>query len=261
MSLDHETAFVKYQTDTKDAFLGGKLHLWQPANGFRAGLDSVLLSAAISSQTATILDLGAGVGTASLCALAHNPVRFATLVEKNADMCAYAERNIADNDFAAHATIITADVAAGGKAREAAGIRRDFYQSVIANPPFFDAAGGTNAPDADRASARHMDDSELSNWVKTAAAAAAPRGEVIFIYPAQGLSVLLAAFGTRFGAVTILPLVSRPDGDALRVLVRGIKGSRAPMVLKSPFAMHGSEGREFAPKADDIFRGREVLHW
>src|SRR5690606_37947746 len=66
MSLDQPNPFVKHQTITRDAFLGGKLIVSQPSHGFRAGLDSVLLGAAIPRGTNNLLDLGAGVGTASL---------------------------------------------------------------------------------------------------------------------------------------------------------------------------------------------------
>ena len=41
-------------------------------------------------------------------------------------------------------------------------------------------------------------------WIRTAASTAAPGGEIIFIYPAEGLSTLLGGFSTRFGAVSVL---------------------------------------------------------
>ena len=47
MSLDQPAALVKHQTVTRDAFLGGRLTVSQPRHGFRAGLDSVLLGAAV----------------------------------------------------------------------------------------------------------------------------------------------------------------------------------------------------------------------
>ena len=73
MSLDQPNAFVKHQTPTRDAFLGGRITVSQPRHGFRAGLDSVLLGAAVASGSTSLLDLGCGVGTAALVALAHNP--------------------------------------------------------------------------------------------------------------------------------------------------------------------------------------------
>ena len=85
MSLDDTTGLVKQQKHTRDAFLGGRLTLSQPRHGFRAGLDSVLLGAAVSCGRSSLLDLGAGVGTAGLVALALNPDLVAMLAERDGD--------------------------------------------------------------------------------------------------------------------------------------------------------------------------------
>ena len=53
---------------TRDAFLGGRLHLWQPVNGYRAGVDPVLLAASVNARAGqAVLELGCGGGTAMLC--------------------------------------------------------------------------------------------------------------------------------------------------------------------------------------------------
>ena len=261
MSLDQPKAFVKHQSVTRDAFLGGLLTVSQPARGFRAGLDSVLLGAAVAEASRSLLDLGSGVGTAALVALAHNSGLTATLAEQNPEMVALAQTNLADNSVTGRATVVTADVTGPGAERRAAGIVDNGYDSVIANPPFFADGGGTLASDAGRAGARHMDTAELDRWIKTAAGAAAAGGEVIFVYPAASLAPLLAGFTQRFGAVTVLPLTPRDGEAAGRVLVRGIKGSRAPLTLLASRALHEPEGRAFQPDFDAIFRGCARLVW
>lgn len=261
MSLDQPNAFVKHQTVTRDAFLGGRLTLSQPRHGFRAGLDSVLLGAAVGEGRSLLLDLGSGVGTASLVSLAHSPAMAATLAEQNPDMLALAAANIAENGFAGRASAIAADVTAKGAERLAAGLAENAYDSIIANPPFFDDAAGTLAGDSSRAGARHMDGAALDLWVKTAATCGAGGAEIIFVYPAESLQPLLASFAQRFGAITILPLTPRPDVPASRVLIRAIKGSRAPLTLLASRHLHEAEGRAFAPAFDAIFRGDARLVW
>jgi tRNA1(Val) A37 N6-methylase TrmN6 len=261
MSLDQHKPFVKQQTTTRDAFLGGRLTLSQPRNGFRAGLDSVLLGAAVAADRATLLDLGSGVGTAAFVAMAHNPALAAILLDQNPDMLDLAERNAADNALAARTRFIVGDVAGRGRDRQAAGLADNAFDCVIANPPFFDQGGGTLATDAGRAGSRHMDAAMLDLWIRAAAGAAAAGGEVIFIYPAQSLGPLLAGFEQRFGAITILPLSPRPDEPVSRVLIRGIKGSRAPLTLLAGRALHEPEGRMFTPAFDAIFRGGARLVW
>lgn len=260
MSLDDATRLVKQQTQTRDAFLGGRLIVSQPRKGFRAGLDSVLLGAAVDRGSGSVLDLGAGVGTAGLVALTLNPALVATLAERDPEMAGLALANLSDNGLADRARIALVDITAPGLVRVDAGLAPDSFSSVIANPPFFDPARG-NRPAPDREAARHMPDEALDLWVRTAASTAAPGGEVIFIYPAEGLPLLLSSFAARFGAVTVLPLVPRPEAAATRILVRGIKGSRAPTRVLSSRILHDEESRGFRPAFDAIFRGAGRLDW
>jgi tRNA1(Val) A37 N6-methylase TrmN6 len=260
MSLDHAADPVQHQTLTRDAFLGGRLLLSQPAKGFRAGFDSVLLGASVSTGARSILDLGAGAGTAALVALADMPGATATLTETDQPMAAIAAANLVANGFAERGRVVVLDVTAKGADRAAAGLPADHYASVVANPPYFDPGRGS-APAAERAGARHMPPESLDRWVKTAATHAAPGGEVIFIMPAASLPGLLAAFTARFGGVSVLPLVPRDGQPAHRVLVRGIKGSRAPFTLLASRVLHEDAGRDFRPEFDAIFRGAARLVW
>lgn len=260
MSLDEATDLVKQQTLTRDAFLGGRLTVAQPVRGFRAGLDSVLLGSAVSEKSRSLLDLGAGAGTAALVAMADREGLSATLVEADPGMLALAVVNLAANGMDGRARTLGLDVTAPGKVRAAAGLASEHFDSVIANPPFFDPGRGS-APAPARADARHMDEVALDSWVKTAATHAAPGGEVIFIHTAEALPPLLAAFTRRFGAVNVLPLLPREGQPASRVLVRGTKGSRAPFRLLAARALHEADGRSFRPEFEAIFRGTAKLVW
>lgn len=260
MSLDHAVSLVKQQTLTRDAFLGGRLVVSQPERGFRAGLDSVLLGASVRPGARRVLDLGAGAGTAALVALADQPQATATLVEIDDETAALAALNLGNNGMAERGRVLTLDVTAKGSLRASAGLAADHYDAVIANPPFFDPATGS-APSEARSAARHMPPEALELWVKAAATHAAPEGEIVFIHAAGSLPYLLAAFSRRFGAVTVLPLSPREGEPATRVLIRGIKGSRAPFTLLANRALHEASGRTFRPAFDGIFRGTGRLVW
>jgi tRNA1(Val) A37 N6-methylase TrmN6 len=251
MSLDQPTDFVKHQT--LDAFLGGRLTLAQPATGFRAGMDSVLLGASVAQKSRNILDLGAGVGTAALVALAHGSDREALLVDSDEAALALAQENIARNGFAGRVRTQRLDVAAGGKPHGS-------FDTVIANPPYY-AEGESTLATTRGTAARAMDPAALDAWVRTAAANASAGGQAIFILPAYSLNAVLNAYSGRFGAVAILPLSTRPGEPARRILIRGIRNSRAPLTLLSTRAIHGPDGPAFAPEFEAIFRGEDVLHW
>ncbi|MBJ3784930.1 tRNA1(Val) (adenine(37)-N6)-methyltransferase [Devosia sediminis] len=224
-------------------------------------MDSVLLGAAVAEGCESLLDLGAGVGTAAMVALAMGRAGHADLVERDLATAELARTNLADNGFADRGNVLAVDIQARAAARREAGLRDNAYDVVIANPPFFDAGKGTPAPQATRAEARHMGSAALDTWIRCAAGSARADGSAIVIYPAQGLTALLATFEQRFGSITVLPLAPRPGESATRILVRGIKGSRAPLRLLSTRPLHGPEGHGFAPEFDAIFRGRAALDW
>ena len=53
---------------TEDGFLDGRLRILQPEKGFRAGIDSVFLAAAIPCAAGeTVYEAGIGTGVAALC--------------------------------------------------------------------------------------------------------------------------------------------------------------------------------------------------
>ena len=56
---------------TEDRFLGGQVLLRQPAGGYRAAIDPVLLAASVDARSGErVLEAGTGHGAAAIC-LAH----------------------------------------------------------------------------------------------------------------------------------------------------------------------------------------------
>lgn len=258
MSVNQPSGFVKRQDAKADAFLGGKLSIEQSEKGFRAGLDSVLLGASVPMGCEKLLDLGAGAGVAALCALAHYPAMTGTLIEIDTDAVALAQNNIVRNRMEQRARILTVNATASGTERKALGLTTDFFDVVIANPPFFET--GTRASHSGRAMARHAD-GDIAAWVRTAVSCSHAQGTVIFIHLAEALPQLLVAFAERLGAITVLPIAPRPGEPATRVLIRGKKGSKAPMRLLPPLVLHPEHGNGFSPSVDVILRGRATLDW
>ena len=71
---------------------------------------------------------------------------------------------------------------------------------------------------------------------------------------------LIAGFEGRLGGVSIYPVRPRAGAPASRVLMRGVKGSRAPLALLKGLDLHDASGA-FTPEADAIFRGKASIDW
>jgi tRNA1(Val) A37 N6-methylase TrmN6 len=82
---------------------------------------------------------------------------------------------------------------------------------------------------------------------------AAGGGSATLIHRADALGELLAALKGRFGALRLLPIHPRAGTPALRVLVQGRKGSRAPLTLLPGLELHGN-GNRFISEVDAILR-------
>lgn len=243
---------------TRDGFLGGRLTLVQPARGaHRAGLDAVLLAAALPDGTAgRILDMGAGVGAAGLAAAVRLADACVTLAEIDPAAAALARINVAENAAAVggRVAVVETDLLAGPAARAAAGLAANGFDHVILNPPFHPGDRTRPSPAAARAAAHSLPDGDLERWLRAAAGLVHPRGTVTAIFRADELPRLLAAIGRRLGSLAVLPLHPAAAAPAHRVILRGRPQGRAPFRLLPALVLHG-EGGAFAPAADAALRG------
>ena len=94
----------------------------------------------------------------------------------------------------------------------------------------------------------------LAAWIVASLALLAPGGRFVMIHRPEALAAILAAFGRRLGAVAIRPIHPRAEADAIRVLVSGVKGSRAPMRLLPGLALHEASRRLHAALGGDPSR-------
>ena len=214
---------------THDAFLGGRLHLWQPRKGYRAATDPVLLAAACPAQPGqSVLDLGCGVGAAGLCLAARVPELRLFGLELQPDLADLARRNSAENGVAMQIDC--------GDLRAMPQSLRLGFDHVIANPPYY-AQSGTPSPDASRDTALRVE-TPLGEWVQAAAKRLKPGGWLTIICGADGLPQVLTAMGTQLGSASVLPLAPREGRAALRIILRARKSGRAAFRLLAPFILH-----------------------
>jgi tRNA1(Val) A37 N6-methylase TrmN6 len=230
---------------TCDAFLGGRVLAKQPETGFRSGLDAVFLAAACPAQEgARVLEAGCGAGVASLCLLARVPRLSVTGIEVDPDLAKLAHDNASANGFAGQFAVLGADLTAPWPELEHAGLKREHYDHVMANPPFYIREHTRPSRDSRNARSRAMSSNGLEQWLRFLAAAAKAGGTCTLIHMAEALPDLLAAFEGRFGGLHVIPLYPRAGVNAIRVIIRGKKGSRAPLLLAPGLILHEENGAQ-----------------
>ena len=236
-----------------DEFLGGRVKLWQPKDGFRAGLDSVMLASAVSAKRgAQVCDLGIGAGTAALCLAARvGDVRI-TGIEIDHDLAELARANGARNRCKVF-EVIEADIFA--RPRQ---VPRQNFDHVITNPPFFDIARGTRAPQSAKARATSAHAKELDAWLRFGKALVKGGGWVTAILPPEQLPVALSALAPSGFGAEIMPLWPKVGEPAKRAIIRVRTNARAALRLLPGIVLHGTDGKP-AREAEAVLRHGEAL--
>jgi tRNA1(Val) A37 N6-methylase TrmN6 len=239
---------------TDDAFLGGKLNILQPEKGYRAGIDAVFLGAAIPvKEGETVFEPGIGVGVASLCMLTRCPNIHVTGMEVTARYAMMCEENAKRNGFGAQIRVIHADLKEALRKDVASMPQHGSFAHAFANPPFYDEGTVTPSPTLVKASAHAFSAKELALWIKVMYTMVSLRGTVTLVHRADKLSEILSLMDEKFGDIRVAPLYARAGTAASRVIVQGIRGSKAPMQLLPGLVLHG-EGHGFTPDAEAVLR-------
>lgn len=216
---------------------GAQVKLVQARDGYRYSLDPVLLCGfAGFLRSKNILDLGTGCGVIPLL-LETEPASRIVGVELQSDLASRARRNVELNGLADKVEILEADL------REH---RRLFspqsFDAVLTNPPYRKIGTGRQAPNRERAQARHELAGGLADFLEAAAFCLGDGGRFFIVYLAERLADLL----TQMRQVRLEPkrvrCVHGRIGDSARmVLVEGRKGGRAGLEIETPLFVFDGE--------------------
>jgi tRNA1(Val) A37 N6-methylase TrmN6 len=232
---------------THGHLLGGRVSYAQPRDGFRSGIEPVLLAAAVPARSGQrILEGGSGAGAALLCLAARVPDLRGLGVERDPSLVALATGN-AEANGAAGLTFLAADLTA--MQADVAGP----FDHALANPPYH-GPDGTASPLPARAQAKRGVPGLLAAWARALTTRLRHRGTLTFILPAGSLPECLVAMADAGCAASVaVPLWPMQDRPAKLVLVRGVKGGRSPLRLLPGLVLHEADGR-YTPAAEVILR-------
>lgn len=239
---------------TEDHFLGGRLVIRQPVNGYRAGSDPMFLAAAVPGRDGErVLDLGCGVGTASLCLLARLAGVAAVGLELQPGLAKLARANAEANGMADRFRVVEGSLIAPPE-----GVPYHHFDHVITNPPWYEP-GTIRPPAAESKAIGHMEEVELAAWLKQAVRFLKPKGRLFIVHRADRLGDILAGLNPlRVGEVRVVPLWPKAGKAATRVVVAARKDAKTPLEVQPGLLLHHPDGT-YTDKADDILRRGAAL--
>jgi tRNA1(Val) A37 N6-methylase TrmN6 len=240
---------------TEDTLLGGRVRFDQPASGYRAAIDPVLLAAAVPVAAGeTVLDAGAGTGAASLCLAARvSDCRIVGLEVQRA-LQRLASHNVVQNDLGRRVQMIAGDLG-----RPPPRLVGTVFDHVMTNPPHHAAATASASPSPERARAHVEHQLDLADWLAGCLRMLGPGGVLTLIHRADRLADTLAILRGPLGDLVVFPLWPRPGArPAKRILVQGRKGSRGPLRLARGLVLHDHDGR-YSAAAEAVLRHASAL--
>ena len=239
---------------TEDTLLDGKVRLCQPVDGYRVAIDPVFLAASIhASPGETVLDIGAGVGAASLC-LASRLLDVKIIgLELQREYVRLASQNVRLNHVQDRVEILCGDLQRPPP-RLAAGT----FSHVMTNPPYLEHDKARRSPNVLKDHANRECQVDFEQWATFCLLMVRPKGTVTFSHRADRLDHILSFFSGKLGGIQIFPLWPGKEKCAKRVIVTGIKNSGATLKLHPGMNLHERDGR-FTLDAEKILRQGEAL--
>lgn len=234
---------------SEDTLLGGRLRLRQPRDGYRAAIDPVFLAAAVPATAGdVVLDIGSGVGAASLCLAARVEGCRVFGLEMQGALVGLARENAELNGMSGRVEPLI-----GRLEQPPPRLAPGSFHHVMTNPPFQEAGTGTASPIPGKALANQEGSVDLQAWMRFAINMLRPKGSLVVVYRADRLDDLLAALQGKIGEIVILPLWPKAGRPAKRILLRARKGIASPLCLLPGLILHEEDGR-YTPKAEAVLR-------
>ena len=250
------SADLSVEGHTLDALLGGRVRLRQPAEGYRAAIDPVLLAAAVPARDGErVLDLGCGVGAAACCLLARLPGIRITGLELQGAMARLARDNGVLNGWDGRFRVLLGDIL-----DPPAQLAAESFDQVMINPPYVPADRARPSSNPSKAAATRESEATLRDWLSAGLSFLRPRGGLTLIHRADRLDEILFALRGKAGSLRIFPLWPAAGRPAKRVLIAARKAVAGPLVFAPGLVLHETDG-SYTPEAEAVLRNAAALQF
>lgn len=234
----------------------------QPAGSARFGLDALLLGsfaarifAEKGKKTTPVCDLGCGCGAAIFAFLLSLPEAVGIGADREELLLEAARDNAHALGLKDRAQFVQADLGGHSPWHDAVGMGSwlGHISLVMANPPWHERASGRIAVHTLKARAHMAQDNDF--FCAAATRLLAYRGFFAVIIPAKLMGQFhLVCQARRLGIRQILPVATRPNQGASRLLLLAQKDAKDDMEWLPQLQIHGKDG-------ENTTEAKEFCHW
>ena len=223
-------------------------HIIQKTDGFKFGIDAVLLADFAKSVTGRVMDLCTGTGIIPLLLAAKSKATQIHGVEIQPDIADMANRSVIYNNLEDRIHIKCSDL------KEAPHIYgKSIFDGVTVNPPYMKAGSGLiNCADTKTIS-RHEIKCNLDDVIKTSSELLKPTGKMFMIHrPSRLVDVIYTMRSFGIEPKIIRFVAGAPNKTPNLVLIMGIKGAKSELKIMPTLFVRDENG-EYSKEIDEIY--------
>jgi tRNA1(Val) A37 N6-methylase TrmN6 len=226
---------------TRDEILYGKLGLWQPKEGPRVNMDTVLLAAYVRLRPRTdsaFVELGSAAGAISLVLALRFPEKFRILgLEIQPELEALAQRNRLENGLGERVSFRCMDL------REHRSLPAGSFDGLVVNPPYEEEGRGRKSPLESMSIARQGSHCTLKDVFQAASWLLKQKGRFFAVFRADRTAEFLASMAGGGIEPKRLRFVHPRAGERANLfLVEGLKGGGPGSVIEPPLIVKDADG-------------------
>lgn len=236
------------ELETMDSIGFGGMKLIQ-GNGFRYGVDAVLLAGFTAGETGgrgmkwrrapRILELGCGNGIVSLILSHKIPESTMLGMEIQTKEAERARRNARLNHLEERIQIRAVDVASIGETA-----LPEKFNAVVTNPPYFRRGGAIPNDASAKYIARHETSADLDDFIRATAAQLDREGELFMVHRPDRLVDICCSMRAQGMEPKELQMVMPfPETKPNILLIHGVKGANSELRVLPPIHVREKDGR------------------
>ncbi len=219
---------------SEGTLLGGKILYRQKQQGYRTGIEPVLLAACVPARAGEcVVEAGTGAGPGLLALHARVPGVIGLGIERDPYLATLANANFTLNTFAT----------LNAQCHSLEDWQPDGpYDHAFANPPWH-RDDGTPTPNPDRHSAKFANEHLLAVWIKKLSSPLRRRGTLSLVLPAASLTQAVTALATCHCAeICLLPLWPHHGEAAKLIILQAVREGRGPSRILPGLVLHEPNG-------------------
>ncbi len=229
---------LKLAKSTVDTLFKNQIKISQPEDGYRYSMDPVILAAqVIPFPNCNIIDIGCGCGIIPLILGYRFKNACITGIEIQSQLAHFAMENIAANKMSDRIKILNQDIQATTPLDT-----NGFADIIVSNPPYKKKNTGRLNPNIQKAIARHEIKLDLSQFFSSAHRLLKPRGQILFIFPADRFPEIIPAMAPLdFQLDWIRFIHTKKKNSAKLMMVSGLKEGHGRGIVRPPLFIYDTD--------------------